>query len=134
MQVQSWTVQLTALFCMCNIFSEEARTCLAGALFPFFFSYCLAGSSGRAGKPGEDVVVVAVGRLAYGSAAGSLKWYDWLASTGLARCRRRTGQTDRQETFQSGPALAQLVLDHVTASPRDQQPLALLSRLGLYCC
>jgi len=48
-------------------------------------------------EPGEDVLAVAVGRLAYGSAAGSLQWYGWLASTGLARWRRRTGhKVDRQ--------------------------------------
>jgi len=54
-------------------------------------------SSGRTSEPGEDVVAVAVGRLAYGSAASSLLWYGWLASTGLARWRHRTGQTDRQD-------------------------------------
>jgi len=102
--------------------------------FPFFLSFCLAGSSGRTGDHGEDVVAVAVGRLAYGSTAGSLKWYGWLASTRLARWRRRTGQIDRQETFRSGRALARLVLDHMTASPRDQRPLAQLSRLVLCCC
>jgi len=72
-------------------------------------------------------VAVAVDRLAYGSTAGSLRWYGWLASTGLARWRRRTGQMDKEETFRSGPALARLMLDHVTASPRDQRPLEWLS-------
>jgi len=72
----------------------------------------------RTGKPREDVVVVEVGWLAYGSAAGSLKWYGWLASTGFARWCHRTGQTDKQETFRSGPALA----------------LVWLSRLVLCCC
>jgi len=73
------------------------------------------------------VVAVAIGRLAYGSAADSLRWYGWLAGTGLARWRRQTRQTDRQEIFRSGPALAWLVLDHVTASPRDPAALARLS-------
>ena len=43
-----------------------------------------------------SVVAVAVGRLAYGSTDSSLQWYGWLASTGLARWHRRTGQTDRE--------------------------------------
>jgi len=38
---------------------------------------------GRTGEPGEDVVAVAVGSMAYGSAAGSVLWYGWLASTTL---------------------------------------------------
>ena len=42
-----------------------------------------------------NVVAVVVGRLTYGSAADSLRWYGWLAGTGLARWRRRPEQTDR---------------------------------------
>ena len=61
-------------------------------------------------------MAVTVGRLVCGSAADSLLWHGWLASTVFARWRRQARQTDRQETVRSGPALAWLVLDHVTAS------------------
>ena len=66
--------------------------------FSVFFLCCTVGS-GRTGEPGEDVVAVVVGSMAYGSAlsaAGSLRWYGWLASTGLAGWRLRTRQTDRK--------------------------------------
>ena len=43
------------------------------------------------------VVAVAVGRLAYGSAADSLWWYGWLASTGFAGgIAELDRQTDRK--------------------------------------
>ena len=57
--------------------------------------------------------VVAVGSMVHGSITGFFQWYGWLAGTGLARWRRRTRQTDSQESFWSSPAWP-------LARPRDR--------------
>jgi len=98
MHEQSWTVVITVMLIMYDIL-QQRHACVRLGHFSVFFSLCCAVGSGRTGKPGEDVVAVAVGSMAYGSAAGSLQWYGWLASTGRARWHRRTRQTDRQESF-----------------------------------
>jgi len=60
------------------------------------------------------VVAVVVGNMAYGSTAGSLQWYGWLASTGIASCSRRTRQTDRKVSGLAKHLHSVLVLDNVT--------------------
>jgi len=87
------TVQLTVFYNACIIFLLQkigASVCLVH--FSTFF-YCLSGGTGRTDEAGEDVVAVAVGRLAYGSAANSA--VAWLVSQYRVCQVASTNQTDR---------------------------------------
>ena len=60
-------------------------------------------------------MAVAVGRLAYGSAADSLWWYGWLASDLPGGVTELDRQTDSKSS-----GLAQHYHSHASAGPRDR--------------